>query len=179
MASQRVKRVVVVGAESTGKTSLVQALAEQTDAVVVLEQLRVFVTEHGRVPSREEQRSVMLAQIAAEQAAERQALAQGSGWVLCDCSAIMTAVYSEFYYDDDSLYAQALDHHQQVAMTLFCQPDLPWMSDPGQRDGTTAREAVHALLSQRLASIDSPMVPIVGAGDSRVRLALRALTALH
>jgi nicotinamide riboside kinase len=179
MASQLVKRVVVVGAESTGKTSLVQALAEQTDAVVVLEELRRFVTEHGRVPSRQEQQSVMVAQIAAEQAAEQQALTQGAGLVLCDCSAIMTAVYSEFYYGDDSLYAQALGHHQQVAMTLFCQPDLPWVADPGQRDGKPAREAVHALLSRRLASIDTAVVPIVGAGDGRVRLALRALTALH
>lgn len=179
MASQLVKRIAVVGAESTGKTSLVQALAQQTDAVVVPEELRRFVTKHGRVPTREEQRSVLLDQIAAEQAAEQQALTQGTGWVLCDCGAIMTAVYSEFYYDDDSLYRKALDHHQQVAMTLFCQPDLPWVADPGQRDGPAAREAVHALLSQRLASINSPVVPIVGAGDGRVRLALRALTALN
>lgn len=179
MASQLVKRVVVVGAESTGKTSLVQALAEQTDAVVVLEELRRFVTEHGRVPSRQEQQSVMVAQIAAEQAAEQQALTQGAGLVLCDCSAIMTAVYSEFYYDDDSLYAQALGHHQQVAMTLFCQPDLPWVADPGQRDGADVQHAVHDLLVRRLHGLSSPVVPIVGAGDTRVRLALRALTALH
>ena len=179
MASPLVQRIAVVGAESTGKTSLVQALSEQVGAVVVPEYLRQFVEQHGRVPTQPEQTSLMQEQIRAEQAAVDQAIAQGQPFVFCDSSAIMTAVYSEFYYGDDTLYEPAMTHHQQVSLTLFCQPDLPWVADPGQRDGSEVQHAVHDLLGRRLQGLSSPVVPIVGAGDSRVRLALRAIAALH
>ena len=179
MASQLVQRIAVVGAESTGKTSLVQALSEQVGAVVVPEHLRQFVEQHGRVPTQAEQTPLMQEQIRAEQAAVDQAESLGQPFVVCDSSAIMTAVYSEFYYGDDTLYEAAMTHHQQASLTLFCQPDLPWMADPGQRDGPDVQQAVHELLVQRLQGLSAPVVPIVGAGDSRVRLALRAIAALH
>ncbi|MGA1336845.1 MAG: AAA family ATPase, partial [Burkholderiaceae bacterium] len=49
----------MIGAESTGKTSLVQALSEQVSAVVVPEHLRQFVEQHGRVPTQSEPTPLM------------------------------------------------------------------------------------------------------------------------
>ncbi|MFZ9245121.1 MAG: AAA family ATPase, partial [Burkholderiaceae bacterium] len=178
MASQLVQRIAVVGAESTGKTSLAQALSEHVSAVVVPEHLRQFVEQHGRVPTQSEQTPLMREQIRAEQAAVEQAASLGYPFVLCDSSAIMTAVYSEFYFGDETLYGAALTYHQQVSLTLFCQPDLPWVADTGQRDGPHVQQAVHDLLVRRLQGLSGPVVPIVGAGDSRVRLAIRAMAAL-
>jgi nicotinamide riboside kinase len=169
----------VVGAESTGKTSLIQALAQQVSSVVVPESLREFVDRTGRTPTQDEQISIMQAQMDAERLAQDQLMHGGSGLVLCDASALMTAVYSDFYFGDQSLYSTALAHHQMFAMTLFCQPDLPWVADSGQRDGAMARQAVHERLVARLQSIEGLVVPIVGSGDSRVRLALRAIAALN
>ncbi len=179
MASQLVRRIAVVGAESTGKTSLVQALSEQVGAVVVPEYLRQFVEQHGRVPTQDEQAPLMQEQIRAEQTAVDQAASMGHRFVLCDSSAIMTAVYSEFYFADESLYSLARSHHDEMALTLFCQPDLPWVADPGQRDGPDIQRTVHECLVDWLGDLDGPLVPIVGAGDSRVRLALRVIAALH
>jgi hypothetical protein len=53
------------------------------------------------------------------------------------------------------------------------------VADTGQRDGPDVQQAVHDLLVRRLQGLSGPVVPIVGAGDSRVRLALRAMAALH
>jgi nicotinamide riboside kinase len=179
VAAQPVKCIAVVGAESTGKTSLIQALAQQVPSLVVPESLRDFVDRTGRTPTQDEQSLIMQSQIDVELLARQQAISAGSGLVLCDASALMTAVYSDFYFGDQTLYSAALAHHQIFAMTLFCQPDLSWVADPGQRDGTTAQQAVHALLVERLPATEAPVVPIVGEGDSRVRLALRAIAALH
>ena len=179
MAAQSVKCIAVVGAESTGKTSLIQSLAQTTSSLVVPERLRDFVDRTGRPPTQDEQILIMKAQMDTELLARQQAINAGTGLVWCDTSAIMTAVYSEFYFGDESLYPEALAHHQMFSMTLFCQPDLSWVSDLGQRDGPEARAAIHALLVERLQAIDAPVVPIVGEGDSRVRLALRAIAALH
>ncbi len=179
MASQLVRRIAVVGAESTGKTSLVQALSEQVSAVVVPEQLRQFVEQHGRAPTQSEQTPLMQEQIRAEEAAVEQAASLGYRFVLCDSSAIMTAVYSHVYFGDRTLYDSALAYHRTMDLTLFCQPDLPWVADPGQRDGPDIQRTVHECLVDWLGDLDGPLVPIVGAGDSRVRLALRAMAALH
>ncbi len=179
MASQLVRRIAVVGAESTGKTSLVLALSEQVGAVVVPEYLRQFVEQHGRVPTQDEQVALMQEQIRAEEAAVGQAASLGHPFVLCDSSAIMTAVYSHVYFGDRTLYDSALAYHRTMDLTLFCQPDLPWVADPGQRDGPDIQRTVHECLVDWLGDLDGPLVPIVGAGDSRVRLALRAMAALH
>ena len=169
----------MVGAESTGKTSLVKALSEQVGAVVVPEVLREFVQLKGRLPTQGEQLQILQAQMQAENAAVETAVASGLSLVLCDSSAIMTAVYSDFYFGDQTLYAPALDHHARVSLTLFCHPDLPWVADPGMRDGPSTRQAIHKKLAERLQTIQSPVVPIVGEGDHRLGLALRALGALH
>jgi nicotinamide riboside kinase len=179
VAARSVKCIAVVGAESTGKTSLIQALAQQVPSLVVPESLRDFVDRTGRTPTQDEQILIMQSQIDTELLAKQQASDMGPEVVWCDTSAIMTAVYSEFYFGDESLYPAALAHHQMFAMTLFCQPDVSWVADPGQRDGPEARAAIHALLAERLQSVLAPVVPIVGEGDSRVRLALRAIAALH
>ncbi|MFM1788361.1 MAG: hypothetical protein RLZZ166_828, partial [Pseudomonadota bacterium] len=114
------RRIAVVGAESTGKTSLVEALSEKVSAVVVPEQLRQFVEQHGRVPTQSEQTPLMQEQIRAEEAAVEQAARLGYRFALCDSSAVMTAVYSHVYFGDRTLYDAALAYHRTMDLTLFC-----------------------------------------------------------
>jgi len=166
-------RVSILGAESTGKTQLVQALARalrtQGQTVhVVPEYLRQWCDEHARTPQAHEQMA-----IAQHQA---QAVLQFTGGiVLADTTPLMTAIYSHYIFQDSSLYAMALAHQQLYDMNLLTGLDLPWVADGLQRDGPQAREAVDAMLRQALQQAPLSHKVIYGQGDERVHNALLAL----
>ncbi len=60
----------------------------------------------------------------------------------------MTAVYSILYYGDDSLWEPALAHHRTAyVLTVWCDIDMPWLADPGHRDGPDWRRRGHLMIA--------------------------------
>lgn len=177
MKSGRV--IAILGAESTGKTTLAHTLTLELralghDAAVVTEYLREFCDRAGRTPRVAEQ-----ADIAAEQTRRIQAAARRHDIVVADTSAVMIAVYSDLIFDDRSLYAEALAaHRDQCDATLLTALDLPWQADGFIRDGAHVREPVDALVRQALDSAALPYGVVYGQADARTKAALSALQRL-
>lgn len=167
--------VAVMGAECSGKTTLVQALAEQLGCLWVSEPLRDFCFQHARTPQPQEQRQILLTQLRVQRQALAQARALGLGWVICDTTALQTACYSEYYFAQTALTGRAQALHRRYALTLLLAPDLPWQADGVQRDGPRAQHAVHALLQRALQQGGHPSVSIHGAGSQRLARALVAI----
>lgn len=174
--------VAVVGAESTGKTTLCQALARTMGGLTFTEPLRQWVLHQGRAPTQDEQAQVLTMQRQAEAEATARAQSAGLRWVFCDSSPLVTAAYSQYYFNDASLFEDALSHHQLCyTATLFCTPDgVPWTPDPGQRDGPDARERVHHLLSRWIESkqVDHTLLVLSGGGAIRLTRGLAFLSVL-
>jgi nicotinamide riboside kinase len=164
--------VAVVGAESTGKTTLVQSLFRALlacghDAVVVPETLREFCDVHGRTPLAEEQVA-----LAAEHSRRIREAAEAHALVLADTTALMTAVYSDLLFNDRSLYPEAMAQHAGCELTLLTSLDLVWVADGLQRDGPHVREPVDQLVRQALIDAGQPFGIVAGQGDQRLRHAL-------
>ena len=167
--------VTLLGAESTGKTTLAKELtrillARGIDAVMVPEALRLFSERQGRTPYCHEQAS-----IAAEQTRLIAEASAQHAVVLADTSALMIAVYSDMVFQDTSLYAQAQTDHASTSMTLLTALDLPWVADGWQRDGPHVREPVDALLRNALQGMGAPFAVVAGQGVSRIAHALSAI----
>ena len=169
--------VVLLGAESTGKTTLAHALAAgfsgRGERVArVDEALREFCVEHGRTPRRDEQAGLADAQ--SRRIAEAAAAAP---LVIADTSALMIAVYSEIVFGDTSLYAGALEAQRRVDLTLVTALDLPWQADGLQRDGPHVRAPVDALIRTALQEAGIAATTIAGAGAARLAAATAAIDA--
>jgi nicotinamide riboside kinase len=167
--------IALLGAECTGKTTLAQAVAADlqragVDAVVVPEALRDFCARHGRTPRTDEQAALAQRQTEAVAAA-----AQAHAVVLADTTALMTAVYSDLYFDDPGLYASAWPAHRAAHLTLLAAPDLPWVADGQQRDGPAQRAAVDERLRTVLQAQGQDFAVVVGTGEARTQAALRAV----
>ncbi len=167
--------VALLGAESTGKTTLARdlgaTLAERgLQVAVVGEVLREFCATHARTPRRDEQ-----AGLAAAQTARIDAAAAQGDVVVTDTTALMIAVYSDFVFGDTSLYESALAAQRRVDLTLVTALDLPWQADGLQRDGAHVREPVDRLLRAALASGAIASTTIRGVGPSRLDAALEAI----
>jgi nicotinamide riboside kinase len=162
--------IAIVGAESTGKTALARALAGRLGGVAVPELLRAWCERAGRTPRPDEQAAIAAAQTAAIDAAARKA-----DIVICDTTALMTAVYSDFLFHDASLLPQALAFHRRCALTLLTALDLPWEADGLQRDGPHVQAPVDAAIRAALDSAGVGWTLVSGQGPARVESALQAV----
>jgi len=166
MSSGRV--IAIVGAESTGKTTLAAALhqrlaAEGRRVARVDEVLREFCARHGRTPRIDEQ-----AAIAAEQTRRIEAAARSHDVVVADTTALMIAVYSDYVFGDRSLYEHAEREHARLAsFTLLTALDLPWQADGMQRDGPHVREPVDTLVRAALLRSGAAHGVVAGNGEAR------------
>lgn len=169
--------IALLGAESTGKSDLVLALAEALRArglraTAVLEYLREFCAHTGRTPRIDEQAAI------ADEQWRRIGLAAADGSiVLADTTPLMTAVYSDYVFGDTALYDAALARQRACAMTLVTGLDLPWRADGLQRDGAHARAPVDARLRAALQRAGLAYGVVYGEGEQRTRAALAALAA--
>jgi nicotinamide riboside kinase len=168
--------VALLGAESTGKTTLAQGLAQalETDGrrvALVAEYLREFCDRHGRTPRQDEQ-----AHIAAEQTRRIAVAARTHDLVIADTTALMIAVYSDTVFGDTGLYAQAeAAHRDGVGLTLLTALDLLWQADGLQRDGPHVREPVDARVRAALARAQVDHSVVFGQGDARLQAALASV----
>jgi len=175
MAEARV--IAVLGAESTGKTTLAAALAGRLAADTglrctwVAEWLRGWCEREGRTPRIDEQAAMPTLL----RALDTTDLA-GHDLVVADTSALMTAVYSRLVFGDASLDEAAVRlHRRDVHLTLVTALDLPWQADGLQRDGPHVRPPVDARLRTLLHAHGFAYSVILGRGAQRERAALQVL----
>ena len=167
-------KIAILGAECTGKTTLLADMVAQLRAQgarvsMVDEVLRQWCAALGRTPRADEQAAIMHAQIAAVDAAA------GCDYLLCDTTPLVTAVYSELLFDDHSLYPAAVAQQRRYQLTLLAGTDLPWQADGIQRDGPAARDQVDRRLREVLQIYALPLYPVCGLGAARLASAMAAL----
>lgn len=171
-------RIAIVGAESTGKSVLAEALGPQLAqatglrCIVVPEYLREWCNRAGRTPRANEQRA-----IAQTQQAQIDAAAATHDIVVCDAPALMVAVYSQMLFDDPSLVPEVVAWQRRMDLTLLTALDIPWHSDP-LRDGPQVRGPVDSLVRRMLIEHDIAFSLVSGTGPARLASALDAITPL-
>ena len=142
-----VPRLVLLGAESSGKSTLCAALAEELGTVCVPEYGRTLHEQkHGNLLYED------LLYIARRHAElEDEAAAQAHGWLVCDTNAATTALYSYYYFHrcDPALRAMAAVCGQRYARTFVCAPTVPFAQD-GWRGPEALRSFQHGMILMQL-----------------------------
>ena len=172
--------IAIVGAESTGKSTLAAALARRIAAETGLvcthveEHLRSWCEQSGRTPRIDEQHAI--AQVQQDRIA---AAAATHDVVVADTTAMMIAVYSRWVFGDRSLDTwAAAEHARLVDHTLVTALDLPWVPDGLQRDGEHVRAPVDTMLRELLDTHGIGWSLVSGSGDARTECALDAVEPL-
>jgi nicotinamide riboside kinase len=175
-ARHTARRVALLGAESTGKTTLANELAaclceRGLRAVAVPEVLREWCERSGRSPRPEEQMA-----IAREQERRVDAAAEGADIVVADTTPLMVAIYAGMLQEDGELLRFASQRQQQAYhATLVTGLDVAWSADGLQRDAAHPREEVDELVRTLLARAGVAFQVVYGQGPQRLQSALRAL----
>lgn len=171
------KRVCILGAESTGTTTLARALAER---------LRTpWVEEYGReysVPKMAAKDDAWTTpefiHIAAEQQRRENAGARQANRVLfCDTNAFATTLWHRRYVGTDSLEVEAIAAQGRCDLYLLTGDEIPFVQD-GLRDGEHIRHEMHGWFEEALAAQTVPWRLLRGSPEARLAEALRQVEAL-
>jgi NadR type nicotinamide-nucleotide adenylyltransferase len=162
------RRVVVLGGESTGKTTLVQALATAWGCPAVAEYGReLWEARSGALEPDD------LVTIAFEQVAREQQATASHHLVVADTSPLATMFYSEWMFGQvDPRVAELAQ--RPYDLTLLCAPDIPFEQD-GTRVEPPLREAQHLWYLEQLASRGIRFLGVAGSLAERVQQAGAAL----
>jgi NadR type nicotinamide-nucleotide adenylyltransferase len=160
-------RVAILGAESTGKSTLAPALAARYGTLWVPEYLREFVETRQRVPFEHDQ--VEIARTQREREDAMAALPAARRYLFCDTTPLMTAVYSRIYWGRVPPDLLAMEAAHDYADTLVAGLDLPWVPDGLQRESEEVREQVHACLLAVLRERGIPFTLLEGDLPQRLR----------
>jgi nicotinamide riboside kinase len=160
--------VVLTGVESTGKSTLAEALAARLGRPCVSEAARAYLAlRRGRYDEGD------LLAIARRQWAWAR-WARGPAVLDTDLWTLVIWAYVRFGRVDPWLRAAAAD--QGPRCYLLCEPDLPWAADPlREHADPAARAALHRRYETTLATQPWPWVRLRGRGGDRLAAAEAAL----
>lgn len=163
------RRVVVLGAESTGTTTLTKALAEHYGTT--------WVPEYGREYSEEKmQRGVLewktdeFIHIAAEQLRRENEAARNARHVLiCDTDAFATTLWHERYMGSPAKAVEHIADSVRHDLYILTGDEIPFVQD-GLRDGEHIRHGMHKRFAEELERTKRPHLLVRGSPEERLLL---------
>ncbi|WP_109695984.1 AAA family ATPase [Chitinophaga deserti] len=166
------KRIVVIGPESTGKSTLSQQLAALYKTEWVPEYARTYLETLGRPYIQEDLWHMAQGQLAAEDAAA----ARGKELIVCDTDLYVIKVWSEAKYGDCDPRILELIAQRKYDGYLLTYIDIPWEDDP-LREHPLPEERTYYYNIYRDIVINSgtPWADIRGDYDQRLRSAAEAV----
>lgn len=166
------KRVCVLGAESTGTTTLAKALAEELQTLWVEEYGRDY-SEAKLAKNDPNWRTEEFALIAEEQARREDAAARLANRVLiCDTNAFATTLWHRRYMGSHSRAVEDIAKRGRCDLYLLTGDEIPFFQD-GLRDGEHIRHDMHGWFEEALAQQPVPWHVLRGSHEERMRQALR------
>ncbi len=171
-----VRRVALLGGESSGKTTLARALAAALRTAWVPEYGRQLWEERRHTLDVDELTHVARVQRAWEHAHAQAPEVRAAGWLVCDTTPLTTLQYSLHDHGRASDELLALSR-RPYDLTVLCEPDFGFVQDGCRRDDGF-RDAQHAWTLARLAEAGVQPLLVRGPVGERVALLLATLAAL-
>jgi HTH-type transcriptional regulator, transcriptional repressor of NAD biosynthesis genes len=170
------KRICIVGAESTGKTTLARMLADRYRTVWVREYGREYSERKLAEGSGHDWRSEEFTLIARAQCErENEAARLANKVLICDTDAFATGVWHRRYMDDRSPEVEAVAAgHRRPDLYLLTDVDVPFVQD-GTRDGESIREWMHEIFVAELNAQRRPFRLLSGSWQERFNTAVECI----
>jgi NadR type nicotinamide-nucleotide adenylyltransferase len=172
-----VRRVCVIGAESTGSTTLARALADELRTAWVPEYGRTY--SEGRWPSGNPPwRSEEFVHIARVQQSMEDELAGIANRILiCDTNAFATCFWHERYMGFWSDEVEEISRGCRYDLYLLTGDEIAFVQD-GVRDGESIRHAMQQRFAEELVRRNLPHVVLTGSHEERLKAARDAIARM-
>jgi NadR type nicotinamide-nucleotide adenylyltransferase len=166
-----IKKIAIVGPESTGKSTLAKELAKYYAVPWVPEFARYYCANLTKPCTLDDEINMFYGQVALEQAVLATA---DTDFVICDTTFLTIKVWSdEFFGQTPGFVIDALNDHPYDFYILL-DIDLPWEDDP-LRDFPDKREYFMGVWHKELLSLKANYEVVSGLGAERLQNAIKAI----
>ena len=175
MLDQTIRRVVITGPESTGKSLLAEALAEKYTTQWIPEYAREYVQNLDRPYNYDD-----VVQIAKHQIRQEETMAlkvRPGGILFFDTWLIITKVWFEVVFGKCPEWISTHLRSSKIDLFLVCSTDLPWIADQVRENGGEKREELLEIYCREIGSFGFKFEIIEGIGSIRTENAIKALSA--
>lgn len=173
-------KVVVIGPESTGKSSLCAELAEHFSAQWCPEYAREHLTVHGKTYGYDDLLTIAQKQLALEDKYTNEALNNDQSLLFIDTDMYVMKVWCEYVFQKCHHYILEQITLRQYDLYLLCDTDLPWVQDELREypaDGP--RKELFQIYKDLLINQSTPFVIINGNYQERLQEAIEAVEQLQ
>ncbi len=162
----KLKRVLITGPESSGKTELVNYLSDQFKGLAVEEYARGYVEGLDRPYSFED-----VEHIAGQQLSSYEREYPETEWVFYDTWLMITRVWFEVVYQKVPPWVDNAILEAHFDLILLCAPDLPWIPDKVRENGGLERERLFEQYQKELERFGMDWELVSGSGKERFSMA--------
>jgi HTH-type transcriptional regulator, transcriptional repressor of NAD biosynthesis genes len=164
------QRITLIGAESTGKTTLARALAARWKTSWVPEYGRQYTEEKVAAGTNDHWTTDDFVVIAEEQQALEDERARSSAPLLIsDTDALATAIWHERYQGSRAPAVEAIAARRHYALYVLTGLDVPWERDT-IRNGESERGWMHRRFIDVLNKRPEPWIEVCGSVEQRIDL---------
>lgn len=179
LLSNKMCKVVIIGPESTGKSTLCAALAAHYGTDWCIEYARTYLMENGNQYVFADLLQIAKGQSRLENELLHRFAAQINVPLFFDTNQYVMKVWCEYVFNDchnfilDQLAATSND------LYLLCKPDLPWIPDAlREYPDEKPRQELYLMYKDLLVNQSVPWVEISGNNDQRINKAIAAVDDL-
>ncbi len=182
------KKIVVIGPESTGKSTLCDKLAKYYDTLWVPEYAREYLEETGAVYSYKDLLTIARGQIESEEnisyqlTAHSQCTARNSPLstpvVFIDTDLYVIKVWAEFVFNKCHNWILNRISERKYDLYLLCDVDLPWVEDAlREYPDKKIRKKLFLFYKELMVNQSTPWCIISGDYEERLKRAIQCIDA--
>ncbi|HRE51828.1 MAG TPA: ATP-binding protein [Flavitalea sp.] len=170
------KRIVILGPESTGKTTLSSELARRYRTEWVPEYAREHLLTHGTTYTYDD--LLLIAQKQLEQE-DRIAAGAKNNLLFVDTDMHVMKVWCEFVFN--ACHQWIIDRivEREYHFYLLCNTDLPWTKDElREYPDLESRQKLFRMYKENMIEQQTPWIEVGGTDQERLRTAIAAVDAM-
>ncbi|MEP7257795.1 MAG: AAA family ATPase [Flavitalea sp.] len=170
------KKIVIIGPESTGKSSLAQALAAHYNTVHVPEYAREYLLKNGTNYTYDDLLIIAEEQLLLE---EKIAAKAKNGLLFIDTDMYVMKVWCEFVFNACHQWILDRISERKYDTYLLCNTDLPWVKDElREYPDLESRNILFCMYKDLMVNQATPWKEIAGNNDQRTYSAIAAVQKL-
>jgi NadR type nicotinamide-nucleotide adenylyltransferase len=167
------RKIVIIGPESTGKSTLCEGLAAHYDTQWVREYAREYLLTHGTAYSYDDLSTIARGQLALEDAAVCDSV------LFIDTDLYVMKVWSEYVFGQCEAWILQEIVARHYDGYLLCRTDLPWVKDElREYPDLVTREKLYHIYRDILINQNVPWAEVGGEGENRLTNAIEAVERL-
>lgn len=176
---KKLKKIVVLGPESTGKSTLCDALSKHYQTIWCEEYAREYLSKNGKAYTYENLLTIAEGQIANEEDATKKATQENKSHLIIDTDMYVMKVWCEYVFNNCHPYILDQISKRQYDAYLLCDIDLPWTADEMREyPDEQPRKELFALYKELLMNQNTPWGIVSGTGEARTKNAINLINEL-